>query len=93
MVAGNIHCPSCNFPVLLMAMFWKGTTTRGVLAGGFLGLISARTIVVICCTVDTAEVPPWEPGSFARDSGKSLLRKVFPQIHLRASDRKFATVE
>ena len=28
---------SCNFPVLLMSMFWKGLTTRGALIGGLLG--------------------------------------------------------
>ena len=28
---------SCNFPVLLMSMFWKGLTTKGALIGGFLG--------------------------------------------------------
>ena len=33
---------SCNFPVLLMSIFWKGLTTRGALIGGFLGLISRR---------------------------------------------------
>ena len=38
---------SCNFPVLLMSVFWKGTTTRGVLAGGFLGLASAIAMVVL----------------------------------------------
>ncbi len=38
---------SCNFPVLLMSVFWKGTTTRGVLIGGFLGLISAVAMVVL----------------------------------------------
>jgi len=38
---------SCNFPVLLMSMFWKGTTTRGVLVGGFLGLVSAVMMVVL----------------------------------------------
>jgi len=38
---------SCNFPVLLMSVFWKGTTTRGVLAGGFLGLVSAVAMVVL----------------------------------------------
>ena len=32
---------SCNFPVLLMSVFWKGTTTRGALIGGLLGLVSA----------------------------------------------------
>jgi cation/acetate symporter len=38
---------SCNFPVLLMSVFWKGTTTRGALIGGFLGLASAVTMVVL----------------------------------------------
>jgi cation/acetate symporter len=38
---------SCNFPVLLMSMFWKGTTTRGAVAGGLLGLISAVVMVVL----------------------------------------------
>jgi cation/acetate symporter len=38
---------SCNFPVLLMSVLWKGTTTRGVLIGGFLGLISAVLMVVL----------------------------------------------
>ena len=38
---------SCNFPVLLMSVFWRGTTTRGVVAGGFLGLVSAVVMVVL----------------------------------------------
>ena len=38
---------SCNFPVLLMSIMWRGTTTRGALVGGFLGLISAVTMVVL----------------------------------------------
>ena len=38
---------SCNFPVLLMSMFWKGLTTRGALIGGLLGLISAVVLVVV----------------------------------------------
>ena len=38
---------SCNFPVLLMSMFWKGITTRGALIGGLLGLISAVVMVVL----------------------------------------------
>src|SRR5262249_34136891 len=38
---------SCNFPVLLMSMFWKGTSSRGALLGGFLGLISAVVMVVL----------------------------------------------
>src|SRR5258708_39252515 len=38
---------SCNFPVLLTSVFWKGTTSRGALLGGFLGLISAVVMVVL----------------------------------------------
>ena len=42
---------SCNFPVLLMSMFWKGLTTKGALIGGLLGLISAVVLVVLGPTV------------------------------------------
>ena len=38
---------SCNFPVLLLSMFWRGLTTRGALIGGFLGLVSAVVMVVL----------------------------------------------
>ncbi|MEJ1156813.1 cation acetate symporter [Prosthecomicrobium sp. N25] len=38
---------SCNFPVLLMSMFWKGTTTTGALVGGFVGLIASVAMVVM----------------------------------------------
>jgi cation/acetate symporter len=38
---------SCNFPVLLMSVFWRETTTRGALVGGFLGLISAVAMVIL----------------------------------------------
>ena len=38
---------SCNFPVLLMSMFWKGMTTRGAVIGGFLGLVSALLGVIL----------------------------------------------
>ncbi|SFJ48181.1 cation acetate symporter [Bradyrhizobium sp. Gha] len=38
---------SCNFPVLVMSIFWKGLTTRGAVVGGFLGLVSAVVGVVL----------------------------------------------
>ena len=38
---------SCNFPVLLMSIMWGGTTTRGAVVGGFLGLVSAVVMVVL----------------------------------------------
>ena len=42
---------SCNFPVLLLSMFWKGLTTRGALIGGMLGLISAVIMVILSAAV------------------------------------------
>ncbi len=42
---------SCNFPVLLMSIFWKGTTTLGSFIGGFRGLISATALVVLSPSV------------------------------------------
>ncbi len=38
---------SVNFPVLIMSMFWKGTTTLGAFIGGMLGLITSAVGVVI----------------------------------------------
>ena len=38
---------STNFPILILSMYWKGLTTRGALAGGIVGLISAVSFVVL----------------------------------------------
>ncbi len=42
---------SINFPVLLMSMFYKDMTTRGALIGGFIGLVSSVTLVILSSTV------------------------------------------
>ncbi|MHC2463304.1 cation/acetate symporter ActP [Bradyrhizobium embrapense] len=42
---------SCNFPVLAMAMFWRGTTTRGAVAGGLAGLVASVVLVALSKTV------------------------------------------
>lgn len=42
---------SANFPVLFLAMFWKGLSTRGAVIGGYLGLISAVALIVLGPTV------------------------------------------
>jgi cation/acetate symporter len=42
---------SCNFPVLVMAMFWRGTTTRGAFAGGLMGLAASVVLVLLSKTV------------------------------------------
>jgi cation/acetate symporter len=38
---------SANFPVLIFSMFWEKTSTRGAMVGGWIGLISAVTMVII----------------------------------------------
>ncbi|HWV08088.1 MAG TPA: cation acetate symporter [Pseudomonas sp.] len=42
---------SCNFPVLFLSMYWKNLTTRGAMIGGWLGLITAVTLMVLGPTV------------------------------------------
>ena len=42
---------SANFPILLMSIYYGKMTTRGALIGGWLGLISATTLVIIGPTV------------------------------------------
>ncbi|BBF92788.1 cation acetate symporter [Blastochloris tepida] len=49
-LAFAIAC-SCNFPVLVMSIFWKNLTTMGALVGGFVGLISSVSLVVLGPTV------------------------------------------
>ncbi|MCG9063534.1 cation acetate symporter [Laribacter hongkongensis] len=38
---------SANFPVLFLAMFWKGLSTRGAVIGGYLGLTSAVVLIIL----------------------------------------------
>lgn len=54
---------SCNFPVLVMSVFWKGTTTRGAVIGGFLGLVTATGMVLLSPQV-------WE-GTFGNPAGSA----------------------
>lgn len=56
---------SCNFPVLAMSIFWKGTTTWGAVAGGFLGLLSATVMVILSPSV-------WEL-TFGHEKGSALF--------------------
>ena len=42
---------SVNFPILALSMFWNGLTTRGALIGGFAGLFSSLTFVILGPTV------------------------------------------
>ncbi|MDZ7855646.1 cation acetate symporter [Sphaerotilus sp.] len=42
---------SANFPVLFMSVLWKDCTTKGAVAGGFMGLISSVVLTVVSPSV------------------------------------------
>ena len=42
---------SCNFPVILLSMYWSKLTTRGAMIGGWLGLITAVVLMILGPTV------------------------------------------
>ncbi|SUA56971.1 Acetate transporter ActP [Oligella ureolytica] len=42
---------SSNFPVLVLSISWRGCTTRGATIGGFIGLFTATSWVVLSSTV------------------------------------------
>ncbi len=63
---------AANFPVLILSMYWKGLTTRGAVAGGVTGLLSAVTLVLLSKSVWVnvlgykAPIFPWDqPALFA----------------------------
>ncbi len=42
---------SCNFPVLLLSMYWRRLTTRGAVIGGGLGLTTAIVLMILGPTI------------------------------------------
>jgi cation/acetate symporter len=63
---------SVNFPILLLSMFWSKLTTRGAFIGGFMGLVSAVTLVILSPAVwvktfgyETAIFPYDNPALFS----------------------------
>lgn len=38
---------SVNFPILLLAMYWRGFTTRGALSGGVVGFVIAIVLIIL----------------------------------------------
>ncbi|WP_437881408.1 cation acetate symporter [Pseudomonas sp. LRF_L74] len=42
---------SCNFPVLILSMYWKKLTTRGAMIGGWLGLLTAVGLMILGPTI------------------------------------------
>ncbi|OCQ54318.1 Cation/acetate symporter ActP [Photorhabdus australis subsp. thailandensis] len=42
---------SCNFPIILLSMYWHKLTTRGALVGGWFGLITAVVLMILGPTI------------------------------------------
>jgi cation/acetate symporter len=63
---------SANFPVLLLAMLWKGLTTRGAFIGGFVGLIGAAVLTIVSPSI-------WE-AVFGYPKGSALFPYTSPAI-------------
>lgn len=38
---------SCNFPIILLSMYWKKLTTRGAVVGGWAGLFTAVILMIL----------------------------------------------
>jgi cation/acetate symporter len=88
---------AANFPVLILSMYWKGLTTRGAVAGGITGLVSAVGLVVLSKSVwvnvlgYASPVFPWEqPALFAMPAA-FLAAFVFSKID--GTERAKAEIE
>ncbi|MEG1467585.1 MAG: cation/acetate symporter ActP [Hafnia sp.] len=42
---------SCNFPILVLSMYWSKLTTRGAMVGGWLGLLTAVILMILGPTI------------------------------------------
>ena len=71
MLAFAVAC-SANFPVLFMSVLWKDCTTRGAVAGGFVGLILSVTLTIMSPAV-------WE-ASFGNPKGTAMFPYASPAI-------------
>lgn len=87
---------SCNFPVLAMTMFWRGTTTRGAVIGGLVGLVGSVVLVVlskvvwvVVCGFATAIFPYDNPALFSMPLAFALiwLSSVTDQSERAARER------
>jgi cation/acetate symporter len=89
---------AANFPVLILSMYWRGLTTRGALAGGYGGLVSAVVFVVLSKSVwvdvlgfKSAIFPYTQPALFAMPLA-FLFAFVFSKLDstVRAGQEKAA---
>jgi len=63
---------SANFPVLFMSVLWKNCTTRGAVAGGFVGLLTALALTLVSPSV-------WED-TLGNPEGSALFPYASPAL-------------
>ena len=63
---------SANFPVLLLSVLWKGTTTKGAVIGGFLGLAASVILTILSPSV-------WE-ATFGNPKGSAPFPYTSPAL-------------
>ncbi|MBI5899064.1 MAG: cation acetate symporter [Rhodocyclales bacterium] len=71
MLAFAVAC-SANFPVLFMSVLWKDCTTKGAVAGGFVGLILSVSLTIMSPAV-------WE-ASLGNPKGTAMFPYASPAI-------------
>lgn len=88
---------SCNFPIILLSMYWSKLTTRGAMIGGWLGLLTAVILMILGPTIwvqvlgHATPVYPYEyPALFSMlaafvGTGSSRLPITRPAVHRSVS--------
>jgi cation/acetate symporter len=72
-VALTFSIAACaNFPILVLSVFWRGLTTRGAVAGGWVGILGSAGCVILGPTVWT-KVMGMGPAIFPYDFPTFLI--------------------
>jgi cation/acetate symporter len=85
---------SVNFPILILALYWRGFTTRGAVVGGLVGFVSSIGLIVsgpkVWVSVFGADVPlfPYDYPALFTMTAAFITMYVFS-----VTDRSAASVE
>ncbi|ESH59850.1 hypothetical protein SEEB2780_06950, partial [Salmonella enterica subsp. enterica serovar Bareilly str. 2780] len=92
---------SCNFPIILLSMYWSKLTTRGAMLGGWLGLLTAVVLMILGPTIWVQilghkgvlrlGIPPMVGMLMAGPI--SLFRQRYPGVELKISEFGGLTVQ
>ncbi|MBL4673983.1 MAG: cation/acetate symporter ActP [Arenicella sp.] len=85
---------SVNFPILILAMYWRGFTTRGAVIGGLVGFVSSIALIVggpkVWVSIIGAEAPlfPYDyPALF------TMTAAFITMVVVSITDRSAASVQ